>query len=178
MKGSTFPKPLTLNEEGNTVRPVNQNRVCEDSVNYQRTNVEKTIILKRLKESGCRITKQRKILLDIILNEECASCKEIYYKAVQSDPGIGVATVYRMINLLEENGAISRKNMYRVSCPQEEKAGEAEGYRIELDDDSVCCLSRQNWNTVILEGLKACGYIDKQKVNRVVFLPEVEKNFQ
>ncbi len=160
------------------MRPVNQNSVCEDSVNYHRTNVEKTIILKRLKESGCRITKQRKILLDIILNEECASCKEIYYKAVQSDPGIGVATVYRMINLLEETGAISRKNMYRVSCPSQGKEGETEGYRIELDDDSVCCLSRQNWNTVILEGLKACGYIDKQKVNRVVFSPEVEKNFQ
>lgn len=177
-KDSTFPRPLTLNEEGNTVRPTNQSNGCEETVNYHRTNVEKEIILERLKESGCRITKQRKILLDIILNEECASCKEIYYKAVQSDPGIGVATVYRMINLLEETGAISRKNMYRVSCPPEGKPGETEGCRIELDDHSVCCLSGQNWNTVILEGLKACGYIDKQKINRVVFLPEIEKNFQ
>ena len=27
----------------------------------------------------------------------------------------GVATVYRMVNLLEEIGAISRKNMYKVA---------------------------------------------------------------
>lgn len=160
------------------MRPMNQSSICEDSVNYHRTSVEKAIILERLKKNGCRITKQRKILLDIILNEECASCKEIYYKAIQSDPGIGVATVYRMINLLEETGAISRKNMYRVSCPPEEKAGETEGCRIELDDDSVCCLSKQKWNMVLLEGLRACGYIDKQKINRVVFSPEIEKKFQ
>ena len=86
------------------------------SANYHRTKMQKEIVLQRLKENGCRITKQRKILLDIILQEECASCKEIYYKASKTDSSIGVATVYRMVNLLEEIGAISRKNMYRISC--------------------------------------------------------------
>ena len=38
-------------------------------------------IIERLKENGCRITKQRKILIDIILENDCASCKEIFYKA-------------------------------------------------------------------------------------------------
>ena len=59
-------------------------------------------MLQRLKEKGCRITKQRKILIDIILQGECTSCKEIYYKAAEKDPSIGAATVYRMINLMEE----------------------------------------------------------------------------
>ena len=70
-------------------------------------------IIQRLKENGCRITKQRKILIDIILENDCTSCKEIYYKASQEDKRIGLATVYRMINALEEIGAINRKNMYR-----------------------------------------------------------------
>lgn len=78
--------------------------------------MKKEMVLQRLKENGCRITKQRKILLDIILQEECASCKEIYYRAVAIDSSIGTATVYRMVNVLEEIGAISRKNMYRISC--------------------------------------------------------------
>lgn len=81
--------------------------------------MQKEIILQRLKENGCRITKQRKLLLDIILQEECESCKEIYYKAVKADPSIGAATVYRMVNLLEEIGAINRKNRYRISCDME-----------------------------------------------------------
>lgn len=82
------------------------------AANYLRT---REMVLQRLKENGCRITKQREILLDIILQEECASCKEIYYKAAAVDSSIGTATVYRMINLLEDIGAISRKNMYRIS---------------------------------------------------------------
>ena len=76
---------------------------------------QKQIIINRLKEDGCRITKQRLMLLDIILEDECSSCKEIYYRATNKDPAIGTATVYRMINTLEEIGAISRKNMYKVS---------------------------------------------------------------
>lgn len=73
-------------------------------------------ILSMLRARGFRITKQRQLLLDIILQEDCACSKEIYYKAAAIDAGIGAATVYRMINLLEEIGAIDRKNMYRIDC--------------------------------------------------------------
>ena len=75
---------------------------------------DKDIIISRLKQQGCRITKQRLMLLDVILEEDCSSCKEIYYRASKIDRSIGTATVYRMINTLEEIGAIDRKNMYRV----------------------------------------------------------------
>ena len=132
------------------------------AANYHRTNMQKKTVLQRLKENGCRITKQRKILLDIILQEECACCKEIYYKALEIDSSIGTATVYRMINLLEEIGAISRKNMYRISCDMNcEKRG---GCIVELDDQSICRLSTDEWNKVISEGLRCCGYVDTQKV--------------
>lgn len=75
---------------------------------------QKEVIVGKLKDRGCRITKQRLILLDVILEGECGSCKEIYYRASKIDRSIGTATVYRMINTLEEIGAIDRKNMYRV----------------------------------------------------------------
>lgn len=75
---------------------------------------QKELIVEKLKENGCRITKQRLILLDVILSQECGSCKEIYYCASKIDDSIGTATVYRMINTLEEIGAINRKNMYKV----------------------------------------------------------------
>ena len=78
--------------------------------------MQKEMVIARLRERGCRITKQRLMLLDIILKEECSSCKEIFYKASKMDKSIGSATVYRMVNTLEEIGAISRKNMYRIAC--------------------------------------------------------------
>lgn len=95
-----------------------KNQFKEERVtaNYHRTKMQKEIILQKMRERGCRITKQRQMLLDVILQEDCACCKEIYYKAAALDSGIGTATVYRMVGLLEDIGAISRKNMYKVSC--------------------------------------------------------------
>ena len=67
---------------------------------YRYTQMQKDLIIEKLKERGLRITRQRMILLDIILEGECSCCKEIYYRASALDPKIGVATVYRMINTL------------------------------------------------------------------------------
>lgn len=80
----------------------------------EQTKKQKEIIVSKLRERGCRITKQRLILLDVILENDCACCKEIYYRASKLDKGIGSATVYRMINTLEEIGAINRRNMYKI----------------------------------------------------------------
>lgn len=132
---------------------------------YHRTVMQKEMVLQRLREQGCRITKQRETLLDVILREECASCKEIYHKASMLDDGIGFATVYRMINLLEDIGAISRKNMYKISCDMcDIECSKEKGCVIELDDNTVCHLSAMDWYQVISEGLKACGFADSQRV--------------
>ena len=56
---------------------------------------QREYIIRKLKERGCRITRQRLIILDIILQEDCSCCKEIYYKASRQDTKIGFATVYR-----------------------------------------------------------------------------------
>lgn len=77
-------------------------------------NEQKQMIINQLRDNGCRITHQRLVLLDVILGNECTSCKEIYYRASKVDKNIGFATVYRMINMLEEIGVINRKNMYRI----------------------------------------------------------------
>ena len=99
--------------------------------NYQRTRMQKDVVIQELKKRGCRITKQRRMLLEVILENECSCCKEIYYNASRLDPGIGSATVYRMVNLLEEIGAISRRNMYKIvrnpDCKDESSSDRTEG---------------------------------------------------
>lgn len=72
------------------------------------------IVIEKLRSHGCRITNQRRILIDIILENDCASCKKIYYLASKKDSSIGIATVYRMMRTLEEYGIITRKSMYQV----------------------------------------------------------------
>ena len=130
---------------------------------------KKEQIIEKLKENGCRITKQRQMLIDIILENDCSSCKEIFYKASKTDSGIGVATVYRMVNALEDIGAISRKNMYKVECPGGEKIEDSagDGCVIVLDDNTTYRLSQNRWNTVIREGMKQCGYLKDQKITQI-----------
>lgn len=109
------------------------------------------------------------ILLDIILGEECSSCKEIYYKATKQDSRIGSATVYRMVNTLEDIGAINRKNMYKVACGA--NCGIEDACVIELDDSSSIELSAKEWNRIIRAGLMAGGYIENQMVTGVNVKP-------
>ena len=80
---------------------------------------KKSYILQELRKNGCRITNQRPLLIDIILQDECCCCKEIYYQAIKKDPTIGMATVYRMVKTLEETGLIKRKNLYRIQVEEE-----------------------------------------------------------
>ncbi|WP_099468974.1 transcriptional repressor [Konateibacter massiliensis] len=141
-------------------------KVRQDSDSYLRTQMQRDIIIERLKENGCRITKQRLLLLGVILENECSSCKEIYYKASSIDRNIGSATVYRMINKLEEIGAISRKNMYKVACS--DKCELEDVCTIELDDSTVYHFSAKSWNSVIKEGLRVCGYLDNQNIQNVI----------
>ena len=56
-----------------------------EQASYQTTKMQREIILTKLKEKGCRITKQRLRLIDIILQNECSSCKEIFYRALEED---------------------------------------------------------------------------------------------
>ena len=132
---------------------------------YKRTQMQKDLIIQKLKEQGLRITKQRLILLDIILEEDCSCCKEIYYKASQKDNRIGSATVYRMINTLEEIGAISRKNMYKFTGNADDEEMECVPYcRMELDDGTVLQLSDRKFRQVLTCGLESCGYMTGKRI--------------
>ena len=122
-------------------------------------------ILASLKEHGYRLTEQRKLIVDIIANEEYTCCKEVYFLAHKRDNSIGIATVYRMINTLEEIGAISRKNMYKISCTEQNFLEDA--CIVVLDDDTIYHLSAKKWDSIIEAGLNACGYLKDQKITSI-----------
>lgn len=126
---------------------------------------QKEKIVQDLKNKHCRITKQRLILLDIILEGECASCKEIYYKAVKQDERIGLSTVYRMVNMLEEIGVISRNNIYTIFCNEEDKSNDT--YTVEFDDGTTARLSAEKWSQVVRTGLRECGYMQDKELRSI-----------
>ena len=132
-----------------------------------RSQMKKEAVVDLLKEKGCRITRQRLLLLDIILSEECSCCKEIYYKAVASDPRIGTATVYRMINTLENIGAISRKNFYKIGL-ENGRDEQLDGCRIEFEDHTAIELRNGILKKVLQTGLAACGYRGQETIKSLI----------
>ena len=67
----------------------------------------------KLKETGFKITPQRRAILEILLenDDKHLSSEEIYDMVRVSCPEIGLATVYRTIQLLSEGGLLSKLNL-------------------------------------------------------------------
>ncbi len=119
---------------------------------------KKDQIISLLKTQGCRITKQRLLILDAILEGDCVSCKDIFYKASRKDASIGPATVYRMVNLLEEIGVIQSGAQYQIL------ESEISGYQILLNDDTSLELGVPAFCRALTAGLQVCGYSSGQRV--------------
>ena len=59
----------------------------KDNQSIDEVMLSKEDILARLKENGLRLTEQRKLIVDIIANEEYSCCKEIYILAHKKEIG-------------------------------------------------------------------------------------------
>lgn len=118
-------------------------------------------VIAELKKQGKRITEQRKLLIDIILENKWQTCKEIYYKAIKIDSSIGIATVYRMISILEDIGALGRRSNYLVMPFQEDSGKEKCNLSITCNGEKI-----QDKNG-LYQGVKALleeqGYLKVKK---------------
>lgn len=129
-----------------------------------RIQMQREHILQKLKEQGYRVTKQRIAVIDIILENECGSCKEIFYRTSKVNKNIGAATIYRTVNMLEEIGAINRRNIYQLSAMDETGADVV----ITLADGTELHLTKEEWDEVLQKGMQACGYLEEEKIVSVV----------
>lgn len=70
------------------------------------------ILKKRLREKGFKLTPQRKSILDVIIANEGKhlSAEEIYELVRINCPDIGLATVYRTMQILDEIGLVYKHN--------------------------------------------------------------------
>lgn len=79
--------------------------------------------LENLKRGGFRLTAQRETLFKVIAETlgSPTSVQEIWDKSRALDPSIGIATVYRTVNLLEEMGVLNvirlNEGEFRLEAP-------------------------------------------------------------
>ena len=122
--------------------------------------MQKEHILQKLKKEGYRVTKPRIAVIDIILERDCGSCKEIIYWISKTNKSIGTATIYRTLNMLEEIGAINRRSSYQISPVENENSGVV----VMLENGEEIHLDAEEWNEVMQKGLETCGYLKGEKI--------------
>src|SRR5581483_344352 len=60
-------------------------------------------------EKGIRMTDQRRVIAGIIASsKDHPSVEEVYLRAHKADPRISIATVYRTVKLMQEEGVIEK----------------------------------------------------------------------
>ena len=141
-----------------------------------RVSQEKDAILALLRKNGFRISKQRKLILDIVFTHECTCCKEIYYEALAKDSSIGIATVYRMINTLTDLGvfqsAVPYKKMYQISVQNctDDAYTSCGGCKVVLENEKVVEFTDSEWKQLLKKAVEEKGY--SGKISCVIFLKE------
>ncbi|MDO4261221.1 MAG: transcriptional repressor [Eubacteriales bacterium] len=127
---------------------------------------EKDKILDLFRSRGMRVTKQRKLILDIVFEQDCTSCKEIYYQASKRDKNIGIATVYRMVNALSELGVFQTNVPYRLTAYPAPKCGN--GCRVILKNQCEVDFDAEEWQRVLVYALNQKGYTGEPEIDRVI----------
>lgn len=71
-----------------------------------------SIINNLIDKTGLRLTSQRKLILKIIIenSDQHFSANDIYLKAKEKDKSIGIATIYRNIDILDKMNIIDKYN--------------------------------------------------------------------
>jgi len=91
-----------------------------------------------LRQMGLRITKQRRLILDIILAaHDHPNAMEIFRRASKLDKNISLSTIYRTVRALEECGTIQRHAFDGGPSRFEQAGPEHHDHLIDLDTGKV-----------------------------------------
>lgn len=118
------------------------------------SNEEYNLIKEQMKSKGYKLTPQRRAVLDVIIGNEGQhlSTEEIYDIVKVECPEIGLATVYRTIQLLEKIGIVIKLN-FDDGCNRYELINSDE---VHQHHHLICnsCGKVQEVEDVLLESLE------------------------
>ena len=89
-------------------------------------------------ERGLRMTDQRRVIAKVMSDaEDHPDVEELYRRAVQADPRISIATVYRTVRLFEEAGIVERHDFRDGRSRYEPATDEHHDHLIDLESGEV-----------------------------------------
>lgn len=106
-------------------------------------------------KSGLKCTKQREAVLDVLINE----CKPITAEQIQAKSGINLATVYRVLEQLTEEGIIIKSKMLdSVSSSFELDRHEHKHYAVCIGCKEVTPIEDCHYHPNIADGFEVTGH--------------------
>jgi Fur family ferric uptake transcriptional regulator len=103
-------------------------------------------------EKGMRMTEQRRVIARVLsVSADHPDVEELHQRAVEEDPRISIATVYRTVRLFEEAGILERHD-FRDGRSRYEEVPESHhdhlidlqtGRVIEFNNDKIEALQRE-----------------------------------
>ena len=112
-----------------------------------------------LRDAGLRITRPRRIILEILLRAEGhPDATQIFERAVAMDSRISLATVYRTMRVLEESGAIQRHAFGGGPARFEGARGGHHDHLIDVDTGDVVEFSSEGIEALQVEIATRLGY--------------------
>ncbi len=121
--------------------------------------VKKPDYEKLLREAGVRITRPRRVILDILLaTEDHPDALEIFRRAVAVDPAISLSTVYRTMKLLGEMGAIHRHAFEGGPSRFEQAGGDHHDHLIDIETGDVIEFKSERIEQLQQEIARTLGY--------------------
>ncbi|WP_336287986.1 MULTISPECIES: Fur family transcriptional regulator [unclassified Bartonella] len=114
---------------------------------------------KELRAAGLRVTRQRRIILDILIDtNDHPNAFEIFQRANKVDSSISLSTVYRTMKILEENGAIHRHTFSGGPSRFEQADGKHHDHLIDVETGKVIEFQSDMIEKLQEEIAKSLGY--------------------
>ncbi len=95
-------------------------------------------IIERCEAGGLRMTEQRRVIARVLgESRDHPDVEELYSRAVQVDPKISIATVYRTVKLFEEAGILERLEFRDGRARYEDAERDHHDHLIDLHSGEV-----------------------------------------
>jgi Fe2+ or Zn2+ uptake regulation protein len=131
-------------------------------------------VFNKLKEKGYKITKQRKVIIEVLINcNKPISIEEWLLLAKRNNPNINQSTIYRNIDVLEDASLLNKirpkddKIIYSLNLEHDhshflicKKCGKAEPIECCINEEMIKIMKDKQFN-LIEHNLELYGYCNK-----------------
>ncbi len=110
-------------------------------------------------EKGLKMTDQRRVIARVLSEStDHPDVELVYQRAVERDPRISIATVYRTVKLFEEASILERHDFGDGRARYEERPDEHHDHLIDVKTGEVVEFTNQEIERLQQEVAKALGY--------------------